>query len=129
MRKILATLGAVALLLTGCESEEDASCGGDGSTMCPGYDCLDCHGSFKVAGTVFSAADSTATVSGVTVTIGQATGPDVILTSNSAGNFYTTQTLTFPLTVTVGAETMMGPITTGNGGCNTCHSSGNRIFP
>jgi hypothetical protein len=132
MRKTL-LVGATALLLSAACGKETTACGDPGgSTMCPGSNCLECHG-FKVAGTVFTSTTSTTPVSGATVTISPATGADVVLTSNSAGNFYTSASLAFPLTVIVSKGTatasMGSTVPAGDGGCNQCHDAGMRIHP
>ena len=80
-----------------------------------------------MAGTVFSAADSTTPVSGVTVTITDGDGTVVTRTTNSAGNFYSeSSALAPPYTVSVGGQAMAGDAT---GACNTCHDAGMRIYP
>ena len=129
MRKILLPLGAAALLLAACgESTETTACGDPGgATMCPGSNCLGCHG-FKAAGTVF-APDGTTAVANAAVTLVDKNGVTVTRTTNSAGNFYTSSALTFPLqqvTVSKGADTaqMTG---VGAGSCNGCHDSTFRI--
>jgi hypothetical protein len=128
MRKILLPL-ATALLLAACDTAETAACGdGGSSTMCPGADCLSCHG-FKAAGTVFAGTTSSTPVSGATVTIVPASGGTVTTSTNSAGNFYTSSALTFPLTrvtITKGADSVqMNDVDAG--GCNGCHDSSFRI--
>jgi hypothetical protein len=102
-------------------------CGTEGSpTMRPGEDCLSCHASgdkiFTAAGTVFDS--SSAGVSGVSVVITDSNGTKVTMTSNSAGNFYTSQALAFPAAIELqynGTTVQMGS-QPGKGGCNSCHS-------
>ena len=86
--------------------------------MKPGTDCLECHGggdarTWTVAGTW---------TRGAGVTIADAAGKSFTLRGNAAGNFYTAESLTFPLTVSVDGQTMPNPVTWG--GCNRCHGSG-----
>jgi hypothetical protein len=99
--------------------------------MAPGQDCLSCHSggenSFTAAGTIFAKPDdpTSAGVSGATVILTDATGAQMTLTTNSAGNFFTSRPLTFPLTAEVhhGSQvaTMLKKIP--SGGCAACHAS------
>jgi hypothetical protein len=113
-----------------------SGCGGEGSpTMRPGEDCLTCHSSgdhaFTLAGTVFgdaSAATSSGS-SGVTVAVTDKNGTRVTLTSNAAGNFYTSQALVFPVSVEVRSGTAVAQMFTSatKGGCNGCHAASGSI--
>lgn len=114
----------IGLALSGCGDEGSA-------TMRPGEDCLSCHSSgenaFTLAGTVFgesSAAASTG-LSGVTVTITDKNGTKVTLTSNAAGNFYTSRALAFPVNVEVQSGTAVAQMFSAadRGGCNGCHAA------
>ncbi len=105
-------------------------CGGQGSTMLPGADCLACHGStgfapeWTAAGTIFTDASGLRPAKNVTVTITDKTGKVAAVNSNSAGNFYTTKSLTFPITVEIeknGVKKQMASAVD-SGGCNACHS-------
>jgi cytochrome c peroxidase len=114
----LVTCGALlALALSGCEA--------GGPLMMPGENCMSCHSSLTVAGTVFSRPDDPADggLAGVVVTVTDANGAQTVLTSNEAGNFYTHAALALPLaraSVSVG-----GQVTSMNsppgGACNSCH--------
>ncbi len=107
------------------------TCGGEGGTMLPGADCLACHKvgganeapPFGIGGTVFTDIFGTSGASGVTVRVTDATGKVVELTSNSVGNFYTTQTVTPPLTaeVEVGGNVRAMATQPDTGACNSCH--------
>ena len=101
--------------------------------MRPGEDCLGCHGNFTLAGTVYAAATAAADqgVAGIDVAVVPSSGPSFALTSNAAGNFYTTRTdFAFPVTVSVtdGLTTLAMPMAADGGGCNGCHGAGSRIF-
>ncbi len=110
------------------------TCDGEGGSMLPGSDCLSCHSgngggggeqsTFTAAGTAFSDLAGTAPLSGATVKITDASGNVVTLTTNSAGNFYTSQALTFPIGAEVdangGSRTMVTAVAAG--GCNGCHT-------
>lgn len=118
----------IGLALSGCGDEGSA-------TMRPGEDCLSCHSSgenaFTLAGTVFgesSAAASTG-LSGVTVTITDKNGTKVTLTSNAAGNFYTSRALAFPVNVEVQSGTAVAQMFSAadRGGCNGCHAASSSL--
>jgi cytochrome c556 len=119
-------------LLAGCgggghdnESDEGGE-GGRNALMSPGEDCTACHSNFSVAGTVFPAAGS-ATGAGVvnaTVVVIDANNQSTSLTTNAAGNFYTTNRLAMPLKQTFviynGVKTNM--LSTPMGACSSCHT-------
>lgn len=111
------------------------------SEMRPGDDCLRCHGgnpggpetgrvesapAFSVAGTVYGAPDanSDAGVGGATVQVTDANGSVLELRSNSAGNFYTSRAVVFPVQVCVTRDGASGCMVAPapNGACNYCHS-------
>jgi hypothetical protein len=134
MRKTLLSLAAA--LLAACGAADSASSNGspvscndpNNSSMCPGDDCLACHG-FRAGGTVFAGAASSTAVGSATVTLVDKNGVTVTRTSNSAGNFYTSSALTFPLqrvTLTKGADTVE-MLDVSDGHCNGCHEPGARI--
>lgn len=116
-----------------------SGCGGEGSDMLPGADCLSCHTGeeddrrarmpeegplFTAAGTVFSDLDGVDYADDVTVRITDSTGELVELTSSTKGNFHTSRTLVPPLSAEIetdaGVKTMGREVETG--ACNTCHS-------
>jgi len=121
---------------TACnEANEDCDadvCGGDSGTMLPGSDCTVCHdGSgealkLEIAGTVFSDIDGTSEAEGVTVRITDADGTTVEFTSNSAGNFYSQDSLTMPISAEVelngNVMAMAAPVSTA--ACDSCHLCG-----
>jgi len=114
-----------------------SGCGGESANMLPGADCLACHdGSgggedrvveeaplWTAAGTLFSDLDGTEGVSGATVRITDSTGTTVELTTSSKGNFYTSRSLTPPLSAEI--ETAAGTVSMSaavdTGACNSCH--------
>ncbi len=111
-----AAVAAAALLSAGCIPDP-------GPMMKPGEDCLECHGGgggeedavpWTVAGTFGH--------EGSAIAIRDATGWSFTLTANQAGNFYTRESVSFPLTVAVDGQAMPGSVT--YGGCNRCHGSG-----
>lgn len=103
----------------------------DNSTMRPGQDCLSCHHSggekaWTVAGTVFPDpnAGEGQGLSGATIALTDANQQTVTLESNSAGNFYTSRSLAFPVDVVVTRGTSSKKMVAApNGACNSCHTS------
>jgi hypothetical protein len=97
--------------------------GGTGATgplMLPGQDCLACHDGAQALR--WTAAGTWGSAAGRTITLTDARGQTVSLTTNAVGNFYTSQALTFPLTAQAGGSLMPQPVT--YGGCNRCHGPG-----
>lgn len=123
--------------LAACNGEEEEE---GSATMMPGEACLSCHSSgsgseasekaFSAAGTVFSNSSGSEGVSVATVKLEDNTGYTVELTTNSAGNFYTSASLTFPVTITItkGADTVNMSSTPSSGDCNDCHNGQDRAF-
>jgi hypothetical protein len=98
----------------------------------PGEDCQGaCHNhGFTLGGTIFSAPNSATPVVGATVTAVDAAGKAVDIVSQRNGNFYTSQAITFPVTVTASACPNVAPmitkVTATMDGCNKggCHVAG-----
>jgi hypothetical protein len=118
---ILAALGLVTCLACGGHDDDDKN----NELMAPGQNCLACH-RFTVAGTVFgsASADSGSGLAGVSVVITDANSVDTTLTTNAAGNFFSSAALALPLkkaaVVRNGTRTEMGGVPAGD--CNRCHS-------
>jgi hypothetical protein len=114
----LASASLCLLAILACGNDPQTGDGGEGPldvisgwsgspTMNPGIDCLTCHGpdlrasykSWTIAGTVYPSPDSLADGGqpNVQILITDANGTQLTLVSNSAGNFYTEETLAFPL--------------------------------
>lgn len=75
---------------------------------------------------MFTDGNGSARSSGAVVTITDASGHSINLTTNSVGNFYTSQSVTFPITATVeqgGFTSAMGTEVS-SGACNSCHQCG-----
>jgi len=108
--------------------------GGSRASHNAGQDCLRCHRDFGVAGTVYRADGSA--YSGATVrltTAASGAGTVVLaLTSDAAGNFYTSQSVGFgsglytDVAGTGGTRRSMAATVT-SGACNSCHDASNRI--
>ena len=102
------------------------ACEPGGPQMAPGENCLSCHPNLTVAGTVFAHPDDAADggLAGVIVTITDANGAEVQLSSNEAGNFYTHAKMALPLAKAT--VTRDGKVTAMSGApsaaCNGCHS-------
>lgn len=107
--------------------EEDGS-----ATMNPGEACIACHATgegptFTVAGTVMGALgdiDDCVGVEGVTVTLTDANGDVTTLTSNGTGNFFTSDPIVMPYTVTLSADgrTTAMSAAQSDGDCASCHT-------
>ena len=133
-----AALLSVALGLLACVPA-------DGPLMEPGQDCLRCHGgatvpntpqnpgfevrharTWTLAGTVYGAtdADLSAGILGAYVDVTDANGFSFQLRTNEAGNFYSAESVVFPLTVCVelGGTKTCQQSTTAYGSCNACHT-------
>ncbi len=126
----LAALAALAVVA--CTPE-------NGPTMRPGDDCLRCHGGssaggereheatpWSLAGTVYPSvgAAANAGIEGVDVQVTDAAGFSFVLHSNLVGNFYSAETVAYPLRVCVarnGATRCMEEPSP-SGACNACHT-------
>jgi hypothetical protein len=116
----------------------------DGPMMAPGEDCIRCHGDgggddedgprWTVAGTVYASetADAGSGLRGASIWIQDSNGKSFTLRSNNAGNFYTAESLRFPIRVVLGDELRHGlagevdpdrPVLQ-HGSCNRCHAPG-----
>lgn len=138
--------GADTDLLGECDTtNEDCAegvrgCGGEGSTMLPGANCLACHTpgqrapTWTAGGTIFTDASGLRAAKNVTITITDDAGKVVTMTSNSVGNFYTSKSLTFPINVEIEKNGVKKQMATAvdEGGCNACHScegeAGGKLF-
>ena len=119
-------LVAAALAVIGCGIPSN------GPTMQPGRDCLECHGPgghasrWTAAGTVFTNVDDpvTAGVRGAKVSLTDANGKTVTMSSAQGGNFYTAEGLTFPLVARLEKDgvTRVMTLPVPDGACNRCHN-------
>jgi hypothetical protein len=89
---------------------------------------------FSAAGTAFVDSDGSAPLQDAVVHIIDADGKTVDLTTNEVGNFYTTEALILPYTVSIeanGTTLDMGTQPT-SGSCNSCHrcdgAAGGKLF-
>lgn len=99
--------------------------------MSPGENCLECHDgggarAWTAAGTVFHSrgAGTGEGARGARVHLRDAGGRTITLETNQAGNFYTAESLRFPLRVRIeqdAQERAMGADVQ-SGGCNECHN-------
>lgn len=98
----------------------------------PGEDCQGaCHNhGFTFGGTLFAAANSTTPLVGATITVVDAAGKTLDVVSQRNGNFYTSQAIAFPVTVTASLCPSVAPmvtkVTATLDGCNKggCHVAG-----
>ena len=89
-----------------------------------------CHNhNFYMSGTLYSAADSTITVAGASITFVDATGRTGDMQTNLNGNFWWTFPVTFPVKITASMCPDIKPMTAmvqeAGAGCNQngCHSA------
>ena len=103
---------------------------GDGHHY-PGMDCQEgCHNhNFSLSGTLFTGATGTTPIVGATITVKDAAGSTFEMVSQTNGNFYSGNTMQFPVTVVASscpdAHAMVAKIMT-PGGCAAagCHVAG-----
>lgn len=129
--KVFIVLVSAVSLLTSCGHDDDGN-----EFMAPGENCLSCHGSggkaahdatFTIAGTVFAALDSDtgAGIEGVSVHIVDASDRQLSLKSNRVGNFFTSESVQFPLKSVKlakdGKEHFMNTQVS-TGACSSCHT-------
>jgi hypothetical protein len=134
VRRLLAATALAALTLAACGSDDDDG----GPTMLPGSNCLSCHSgsgeapAFTAAGTVYGAGNAAADagLQGAAVTLtGSGNGQVVTLTTNSAGNFFTSQPLTAPISVLVARGGQTATMSRATGACGSCHAPGTGVHP
>lgn len=119
---LVAVLGLLACLACGGHDDDDKN----NALMAPGQNCQACHAPFTVAGTVFgtASADTGTGLAGISVILTDANQVDTTLTTNAAGNFFTSAALALPLKKTAvvrnGQRTEMGAAP--EGACNRCHA-------
>lgn len=85
-----------------------------------------------IGGTLYGAVTGGSGVSQATIHVVDANGVDVKISTATNGNFWSTQAVAFPVTVRASKcpntdQKMSSQVTAGNGSCNACHGSGNRI--
>jgi hypothetical protein len=109
----------------------------NGPLMRPGQDCNFCHSAaggatpWTAAGTVFATPDAGDGFEGAEVHLNGADGLSLALRSNQAGNFYTRENLSYPVTPCIQANgsiiCQQSALTAAQGAsCNACH--GEAIF-
>ena len=117
-----------------CSTNKTWSSGDQGSpSMHPGGNCIECHSSgegphFSIAGTVMNdSKDDTNCdgVSGVTIALKGSDGQTVTLTSNGAGNFYSSNAVATPYTVTLtyNGKTRQMTAAQTDMNCANCHTA------
>ncbi|HEY2028869.1 MAG TPA: carboxypeptidase-like regulatory domain-containing protein [Myxococcales bacterium] len=129
---------AAAVLIAACVPAE-------GPAMDPGENCQGCHGSgnqplyqgeerrhatdWTIAGTVFDVGD--AGVEGAEVQITDSAGFSFSLRSNLAGNFYSKETVAFPLQACIARDgrTVCQESPVASGSCNACHNAASAQLP
>jgi hypothetical protein len=110
-----------------CRDKQPLTAVGDGHHH-PGENCLNsCHNhGFTLAGTMTTTATSTSPLVGASITVKDANGKTFDMVTQANGNFYTSTSVTFPVTVIASAcpsiHAMGSSVTAG--GCNKtgCHA-------
>jgi hypothetical protein len=111
----------VALLFTALLLTSAACIPEEGPMMEPGSNCMECHDGSE--GRTWTVA-GTWSGQGRQVVIVDAAGKSFSLHTNQAGNFWSSEPITYPLRVSVDGSAMPSAVTTGGGSCNTCHGFG-----
>ena len=131
---IIVDLESVPLAKAGCEPPTMGQLMSD-PLMLPGRNCQSCHVPsgqaasyrFTISGTIFKSLSSpcnTGGVSGAKIEILDMSGRvQTTLTSNSAGNFYTSDPITFPVRSRITKDGVSRDMisTTAIGSCAACH--------
>lgn len=97
-----------------------------------GQDCQsNCHNhGFTLSGTLYANAAGTTPMVGASITVQDAMGKTFDMVSQQNGNFYTSQSVTFPVTVTASScpdvKPMVAKVAATGAGCNMsgCHTPG-----
>lgn len=101
-----------------------------------GADCMSCHDGLSanirwtVAGTLYTTVNGTTAISGANIEIIDAANKKVVLATSTNGNFYTTQSFTFPVKVRASKcpnDAKMTATALGSCNANSCHNSTMRI--
>jgi hypothetical protein len=135
-----ATAGSDAAAQQDAASQADAAPSPDADT-CPnppspgpsgmngGRNCLTCHSNFTLAGTLYASINGGSVVPSATVKITDSNSQVLELVTGLDGNFYTSQSLAFPVSIQIDKcpDTVSMPAQATQGGCNSCHNDGNRI--
>jgi hypothetical protein len=110
-----------------CRDKQPLTAVGDGHHH-PGENCLNgCHNhGFTLAGTMTTTATATTPFVGASITVKDANGKTFDMVTEANGNFYTSTTVAFPITVTASACPSIHAMsaTATAGGCNKtgCHA-------
>ena len=111
------------------ESEDDGV--SYGSSHNTGKNCLSCYSSFKLAGSVYNQALTSAYAGAKIKVTSQANGAGTVLatlTSDNTGNFHTSNSISFGSGGYVSVEGTSGTVkymtsAITSGACNSCHGS------
>jgi len=127
--------GADAQVQSGSPDAAQAACKQAVNTTASGRHnagtaCLNCHGPgggaplWTLAGTLYASAGGGTAVAGATITVTDANGATFDMVSALNGNFWTTQTVAFPVTVVASKcpDTVPMISTLTSGDCNSCHT-------
>jgi hypothetical protein len=129
MKKIFSiTFILLVVALVSCDQESEDE-GEYGSSHNTGKNCLSCHSNFKLAGSVYNKALTSAFPGAKIKITTLANGAGTVLatlTSDNSGNFHTSSSISFGSGVFVSVESTSGTIKYMNsalttGACNSCH--------
>jgi hypothetical protein len=102
----------------------------------PGLDCTNCHNGavatlWTLSGTLYDGVAGANPVAGATIHVLDATGRRIDLITALNGNFYTSQAVAYPVTVSASlcpsTVPMIESVASGAPSCNGCHGSGFRV--
>ena len=89
-----------------------------------------CHNhGFTMAGTLYTTANSNTAIAGATIVVTDANNQTIKMVTATDGNFYTSSTVAFPVTVLAtqcpNVSKMTAQVVAGQGGCNRtgCHTT------
>lgn len=122
---------AVMIVSCGDDSEIGDDETGLGSSHNTGKNCMSCHSSFKLAGSVYNQALTSAYAGAKVKITSEANGAGTVLatlTSDKTGNFRTSSSISFGSGVYVSVEGTSGTVkymdsAITSGACNSCHGS------
>jgi hypothetical protein len=135
MMKRIISMSFILMLLMFVYCKKDTENSGEdvsyGSSHNTGRNCLSCHSSFKLAGSVYNKALTSAYAGAKVKITSQANGAGTVLaalTSDNNGNFYTSSSLSFVSGVFISIEGSSGTVkymesSVTSGACNSCHGS------
>ena len=132
----LMAFSSLALIACGEFFEDEGPEGtsnGSGSTHNTGQNCIGCHDGVEYAGTIYSDASGSSTVSGATIVVTQNNGDVITMVSDRSGNFWSNSgnaDVGYSTTVTGNSVDMVASQSSGACSAGGCHdgSSTARVY-